>query len=319
MPRLVVGEEREIDRLDRLLTEHCPGTSRSTIQRWISEGRVLVDGLPCRAKDRVGPGAVISYEPGAPPPSMAVADPSIELSVVHEDEHLLVVDKPAGLVVHPGRGNWTGTLVNGLLARPGFERPPSDERDPEGPLRPGIVHRIDKDTSGLLVVAKSVPAREGLKRQFAEHSIERAYLALTLGTPQSGRIRTLHGRHPNNRLKFSSRVSQGKEAITCIEVLESFGKRGALIRATLETGRTHQIRVHLAEQRNTPIVADDLYGRSGEGVLPPGFELDRQALHAAVLGFVHPVSARRLRFEIPLPPDMQRALEGLRTARAGVA
>lgn len=316
MPRLIVGEGRQAERVDRLLAEECPGISRSTIQRWISEGRVLVDGRPCRAKDKVRAGAEILFEPAAPQPSAASPDPSIELDVVYEDEQLIVIDKPAGLVVHPGRGNWTGTLVNGLLARPGFERVPSDERDPAGPLRPGIVHRIDKDTSGLLVVAKTAIAREALKRQFAEHTIDRAYLALTLGTPAAGRIHTLHGRHPHHRLKFTSRVDDGRTAVTHIEVLESFGKRAAFVRARLETGRTHQIRVHLAEQRGTPIIADTLYGRAAEGILPVGHSMHRQALHAAVLGFEHPRTLRHLSFESPLPSDMQRALDELRRCGA---
>jgi 23S rRNA pseudouridine1911/1915/1917 synthase len=179
-----------------------PEVSRSTIARWISEGRVLVDGKPCRGKDRVGAGAVIDVEPGPEPSSRAEPQSGIEFSIVYDDEHLIVVDKPAGLVVHPARGHRDGTLVNGLLALPGFGRPPADELDPEGPSRPGIVHRIDKETSGLLVVAKTAPAREGLKRLFASHDIEREYRALTLGIPPEGRIATLHGRHPRNRLKF---------------------------------------------------------------------------------------------------------------------
>ncbi len=314
MQRLVVPETQPAERIDRVLSALCPDASRATVQRWIAEGRVFVRGNPCRAKDKVRPGDVIEYDPGPEPVSRAVPDPSVQFAVVHEDAHLLVVDKPAGLVVHPGRGNADGTLVNGLLARSGFERAPADPRDPEGYLRPGIVHRIDRDTSGLLIVAKDAPTREGLKRQFAEHSIDRAYLALTVGVPQPGRIDTLHGRHPKQRLKFSTRVTEGKRAVTEVSVLEDFAGLAALVRCTLQTGRTHQIRVHLAEVRRTPIMADALYGglAGAPEVKAAAEALGRQALHAAVLGFEHPRTGERLRFESALPTEMTQALELLR-------
>ncbi len=313
MPRIVVPEHRPAERLDRTLSALCPDVSRAAVQRWIADGRVLVNGRACRPRDKVQPGAIIDYEPGPEPASSALPDASVGFEVVFEDSHLLVVDKPAGLVVHPGRGNPDRTLVNGLLARSGFERPPMDERDPEGYLRPGIVHRIDKDTSGLLVVAKDVPTREGLKAQFSVHSIEREYLALTVGVPRVGRVETLHGRHPKQRLKFSTRVREGKSAVTTVNVLETF-VGSALVRCTLQTGRTHQIRVHLAEVLGTPILADQLYGGlSGRSeVQVVARALGRQALHAAVLGFEHPGTRQRLRFESPLPPDMTAALAALR-------
>lgn len=296
-----------------------PEVSRATIQRWISEGRVKVDGRICRPKSQVRAGARLEVEPSEPPPSDAVPDPSVAFQVLHEDAHLIVVDKPAGLVVHPARGHASGTLVNGLLARGGFERAAADPRDPNAALRPGVVHRIDKDTSGILVVAKDEPTREGLKRQLSEHSMERLYRALTLGVPKSGAISTLYDRHPRSRLRFTSKTSQGKRAVTHVAVLEAFGgHQAALVECRLETGRTHQIRVHLSEQLGTPLLADWLYGHTpgGSELQAIATALGRQALHAAVLGFVHPISQARLRFESPLPADLSLALEGLRALKA---
>jgi len=322
MPRFELGAEHSGERIDKVLARLIPGTSRSVIQRWITESRVLVDGVPCRARDVVRSGAVVEVSPGPPPLSRAEPDASVPFSVLYEDEHLVVVDKPAGVVVHPARGHATGTLVSGLLARDGFRRPPSDPLDPEGSLRPGIVHRIDKDTSGILVVAKDEPAREGLKAQLARHRMERCYLALTLGVPEPGRIETLHGRDPRSRLKFTSRVREGRRAVTTVEVVERLaGGLAALVRCQLETGRTHQIRMHLSECTKTPIVADALYGRTpgNDALRAVAQELGRQALHATVLGFKHPVDGRALRFESPLPADMQRALEQLRAIPAARA
>jgi len=318
MPRFELGSEHAGERLDKVLARLMPGTSRSTLQRWVAESRVLVDGKPCRQRDVARAGSVVEVEPGPPPPSRAEPDASVPFAVLYEDEHLVVVDKPAGVVVHPARGHRTGTLVAGLLARQGFGRPPSDPRDPEGALRPGIVHRIDKDTSGILVVAKDDPTRESLKAQLAQHSVERAYLAFTLGVPAAGKLSTLHGRDPKSRLRFTTRVREGRTATTHVEVVERLaGGRAALVRLTLETGRTHQIRVHLAEISRTPILGDALYGRrpADEDLAEITLELGRQALHAAVLGFVHPSDGRALRFESPLPNDMQRALQRLRHLR----
>jgi 23S rRNA pseudouridine1911/1915/1917 synthase len=290
--------------------------SRATVQRWIEEGRVRVDGGVCRAKDEVRGGSVIDVEPGAPPPTDVEPDASVPFDVLHEDVDLIVVSKPAGVVVHPGRGNWEHTLVAGLLARGGFERTVFDERDPMGRLRPGIVHRIDKNTSGVLVVAKSEPAREGLKAQLAEHTVEREYRALTLGVPTPGRIESLHARHRSARRKFTSLTDRGRRAVTHVAVDEILAHgRAALVSCRLETGRTHQIRVHLSERAGAPILADKVYGRvpSDKALAAVASELGRQALHAATLGFVHPVSGKQLRFESPLPEDMQHALERLRS------
>jgi 23S rRNA pseudouridine1911/1915/1917 synthase len=296
-----------------------PDVSRATMQRWIAEGRVKVDGKICSQKQQVRGGAKLEVEPSEPPPSTATPDPSVEFQVLHEDAHLIVVDKPAGLVVHPARGHASGTLVNGLLARGGFERASADARDPNAAVRPGVVHRIDKDTSGILVVAKDELTREGLKQQLSEHSMERLYRGLTLGVPKSGTIATLYDRHPRSRLRFTSKTDQGKRAVTHLLVVENFAAgRAALVECRLETGRTHQIRVHLAEQTGTPLLADWLYGHKpgGEDLQAIAAALGRQALHAAVLGFVHPVTGAKLRFESPLPTDFASALAALRALKA---
>jgi 23S rRNA pseudouridine1911/1915/1917 synthase len=296
-----------------------PEVSRATVQRWISEGRVKVDGKICRPKQLVRGGARLEVEPSEPPPTTALPDPDVAFQVLFEDPHLVVVDKPPGLVVHPARGHASGTLVNGLLARGGFERAGADARDPNAAVRPGVVHRIDKDTSGILVVAKDEATREGLKRQLSEHSMERVYRALTLGVPKNGSIETLYDRHPRSRLRFTSKTTQGKRALTRVQVLETLaGGRAAFIECRLETGRTHQIRVHLSEQVGTPLLADWLYGRvpGSPDLAEIATQLGRQALHAAVLGFVHPITHEQLRFEAPLPRDMTAALAALRALKA---
>lgn len=313
----IAPERAARTRVDRALAEAFPDTTRATFQRWIAEGRVEVDGVRCRARDLLRAGVTVRFWPLAPPLSQALPESDIEFQVRYEDEDLIVVDKPAGLVVHPARGHATGTLVNGLLGRGGFRAAPTDPDDEEGHLRPGIVHRLDRETSGLLVVAKTERAREGLKGQFAAHTIERRYLALVYGAPTSQRIESLHGRDPHNRLKFTSQASDGKHAVTNVRLLERFGGgRASLVECRLETGRTHQIRVHLTERTRTPLLADDLYRdpsvQTDIDVRPIAEALGRQALHATSLGFVHPSTGEELSFESELPEDMQTALERLR-------
>jgi 23S rRNA pseudouridine1911/1915/1917 synthase len=310
---LAAGQARE--RVDKVLARLCPELSRATLQRWIREGRVRVDGNRCRPRDLVVAGSSIDIEPAPAPPSRAEPDPSVQFDVLFEDSHLVVVNKPAGLVVHPARGHRTGTLVNGLLARPGFSRAAADPRDPSGAMRPGVVHRLDKDTSGVLVIAKDASTREGLKRQLDCHRTERCYRALTLGVPPSQTISTQHARHPHSRLRFTSRVAGGKAAVTQVSTLESLaGGRAALVECRLQTGRTHQIRVHLAEHTKTPVLADALYGTrpSDPELRAVERELGRHALHAAVLGFEHPMTGQWLRLEAAFPADLQRALQRLR-------
>jgi len=308
---LEAGARRE--RVDKVLVRLLPATSRATVQRWIAEGRVRVDGRACRSRDLVAGGQVLEVEPGPPPLSAVEPDATVVFAVLYEDEHLLVVDKPAGLVVHPARGHRDGTLVHGLVARRGGVAS-ADPRDPRGVERPGIVHRIDKDTSGILVVAKDDQTREGLKAQLGAHRVERVYLGLTHGVPPNGVISTWYARHPRSRLRFTSRVTAGRRAITHVRVLKAFGGgRAALVECRLETGRTHQIRVHLTEQTRTPLLGDTLYrtAQVDPEVAAIGRALGRQALHAAVLGFVHPVTLRSMRFESPLPEDFRTALGAL--------
>jgi 23S rRNA pseudouridine1911/1915/1917 synthase len=270
-------------------------------------------------------------EPPPPEASAATPDASVPFEVVFEDEHLVVVDKPPGVVVHPARGHAGGTLVNGLLGRgiirpittpsgispraAGTEVPPSDIAY----ARPGIVHRLDKGTSGILVVAKDDPTREALKRLFSVHAIERAYVAVVVGRAQDATYDTLHGRHPTDRLRFTSRVNRGKRAVTHVKVLERFDRSGAsYVECRLETGRTHQIRVHLSERAKTPILGDPYYGRSPASPFLRALatDLGHQALHAARLGFVHPTTGHTLRFERPPPPDFAKVLLQLRGAES---
>jgi 23S rRNA pseudouridine1911/1915/1917 synthase len=307
-------------------------TTRADVQRWMAEGRVLVDGKPARRSRPVPAGARVSVEPGPPLTSTAAPDPAVRFAVVFEDEHLLVVDKPAGLVVHPARGHRTGTLVSGLLAHAlaagrlaaddalgaAAGLSPPDPLDREGHLRPGIVHRLDKDTSGLLVVAKTAPIREALKALFARHDLERRYTAIVVGRARRARYDTPYGRDPKSRLRFTSRWPAGgrvtRRAVTEIEPLEQLGP-AALVHCTLGTGRTHQIRVHLAEQGGTPVLGDELYGRppTDPELCALGRGLGRHALHAGLLGFVHPGTGRRMRWESALPAELAEVLAVLRT------
>jgi 23S rRNA pseudouridine1911/1915/1917 synthase len=315
-----VGPDDPRDRLDKLavalLGRAGVAASRAAVQRWIAHGRVEVDGHPARASVTVPCGARVTITPEPPEPTTAEPDATIPLRVVHEDAHLLVIDKPAGLVVHPAKGHATGTLVNALLARGGFERATADERDPNGHLRPGIVHRLDKGTSGLLVVARDEATREALKALFARHAIERAYLALVVGEARDATIEALHGRRPGDRMRFTTHVAQGKRAVTHVRVLERL-PGATLVECRLATGRTHQIRVHLAERMGTPVLGDPLYGKPpvDPALRALATELGHQALHARLLGFVHPATGRDVRWESPLPADFERALAALRAAR----
>jgi 23S rRNA pseudouridine1911/1915/1917 synthase len=281
-------------RLDRALTSLAPEFSRSYLQQLIEAGAVTLNGaavVRCAHKVRAGDRGTIELRPT--PQSQSFRPESIELKVVFEDEHLLVIDKPAGLVVHPAPGNWSGTLLNGLLAR-----------DAEAVLLPraGIVHRLDKDTSGLMVVARTRASMDTLVRRIAAREVARQYVALA-HQPWSGppvrRVGAAIGRDPRNRLRMAV-VDTGKSAETVLESLQGC-PQGCWVRATLQTGRTHQIRVHMAHIGH-PLVADELYGGA------PAAGLTRQALHAYRLAFEHPVHGRALEFQAPLPADLRQAL-----------
>lgn len=303
-----IPPEHAGQRIDRVLADLCPEHSRSTLQRWIEAGRVTIDGAPLSAKTRAKAGMRIRVEPDVPPPSSARPE-DIPLVVLFEDPHLAVIEKPAGLVVHPAPGHPTGTLVNALLHHFGHEFLAESDAHP----RPGIVHRLDRDTSGIMVVARTIPAREGLMKLFAKHDIERVYHAIVSGQfPAHADYDTLHGRHPIDRKRFTTSVTRGKRAVTHVERVELL-KGATLVRCRLETGRTHQIRVHLAEHGH-PLLGDLVYGRPPRDprVRHAAETLGRHALHASVLGFAHPVTGERLRFETELPADMQRALVALR-------
>ncbi|WP_421694032.1 RluA family pseudouridine synthase [Aestuariivirga sp.] len=311
------------DRLDRALVQAFPDVSRTRIQALIAEGAVTVEGRTVvEARHKVKPGqslTIVLPDPiAATPQAEAVA-----LSIVHEDKDLIVIDKPAGMVVHPGAGNETGTMVNALISHCG-----ESLSGIGGVRRPGIVHRLDKDTSGLLVVAKNDRAHHGLSEQFAAHGrdgrLERSYLALVWGVPERriGTISAPIDRSTANRQKMAvSRGANAREAVTHYEVLERFGTPPAasLVRCVLETGRTHQIRVHMAHIGH-PLLGDGVYGagfRSSAKKLSETSQfalkaLNRQALHATTLGFEHPVSGQALHFESPAPADFATLLDALR-------
>ncbi|MCB2051484.1 MAG: RluA family pseudouridine synthase [Novosphingobium sp.] len=297
-------------RLDKALSE-ASGLSRERVKALLGEGRITVDGKPASsasAKVTGGEAFTIAVPEAAP----AAAQPQdIPLVIAYEDEHLIVVDKPAGLVVHPAAGNPDGTLVNALL-----HHCRGQLSGIGGVARPGIVHRIDKDTSGLIVAAKTDLAHEGLARQFADHSIERAYLALVNGVPMppQGTITGRIGRSDTNRKKMAllpEHSSRGKHAVTHFKVQEAQGF-SALVECRLETGRTHQVRVHMASIGHA-LLGDPTYGRANTRIRPTLSSLGfaRQALHAAVLGFTHPASGKTLQFRSELPPDMRELLAHL--------
>jgi 23S rRNA pseudouridine1911/1915/1917 synthase len=305
--RFVIGEGEAEERLDRALAQ-LAGVPRAQVQRWLEAGVVTCNAAPARASQRVEAGDVLTAEPPEPVP-MTLEPEAIPLAILHEDATLLVLDKPAGLVVHPAPGHARGTLVHALLHHC------RDLAGVGGVLRPGIVHRLDAGTSGVMVVAKTDAAHQALSLQFKDHSIERIYHAWVRGVPgaESGRIEGTIGRHPIDRKRMSVAAREGRAARTVWAVRARFTKSGAArLELRPETGRTHQLRVHLASQ-GMPILGDPVYGRARAG-LPPEAELARPALHALVLGFVHPSSGAALRFEAPPAPELL-ALDAVLRAR----
>ena len=299
---LTVAEEMSGKRLDSVLAGMMPEYSRSFIQKLFENGSITVGGDPCSEKKRKAAAGDIVEITIPQPERLEVEAEDIPLDIVYEDDELLVVDKPAGMVVHPAPGNHSGTLVNALMYHCGDALSSIN-----GVIRPGIVHRIDKDTSGLLMVAKTDRAHNALSAQLAEHSITRRYKAIVHSNikEDEGTVDKPIGRDPGNRLRNAVVYTNSKNAVTHYRVLERFGGF-TLVEAVLETGRTHQIRVHMAYIRH-PLLGDTLYGPAKNR-----YGAKRQMLHAGVLGFVHPITGEYMEFNSPLPQDFEDVLAKLR-------
>jgi 23S rRNA pseudouridine1911/1915/1917 synthase len=305
---VVVPDSLAGERLDKVLAQLIPQHSRNRLQTWIEDGFVTIGGETLKIRYSAKAGDQITVIPQASAEEQAYLPEDLPLDIIYEDSELLVIHKSAGMVVHPAAGNWSGTLLNALLYRyPSIAGVP----------RAGIVHRLDKDTTGLMMVAKTLPAQTALVEQLQARSVSRQYDAVVMGKPVAGStINAPIGRHPKDRKRQAVTVS-GKPAVTHFRVVERF-RAHTHVRCTLETGRTHQIRVHMAHARY-PLIGDPLY--SGRAKLPPGAagplkeilrEFPRQALHARKLSFVHPVSGETLTFQVDLPDDLLMLLDYLR-------
>ena len=287
-------------RLDQALARLYPGHSRSRLQGWLKSGRISLNGSLHDARFKVWGGEVLDVDVAPMPEEVAEAPEDIPLEIAYEDAHILVIDKPVGLVVHPGSGNWSGTLLNALL-----HHAPELANIP----RAGIVHRLDKDTSGLMVVARTLEAQTDLVRQLQARTVKRHYLALVHGMITGpGIVDAAIGRHPSQRTKMAVH-SAGRTAVTRYSVREHFA-RATLVECRLETGRTHQIRVHMAHIGH-PLVGDATYGRRRSGCVTLD-AFPRQALHAFRLGLVHPATGEEMAWESPLPDDFESLLAILR-------
>ena len=304
--KLAVPLDLAGSRLDAALAKLLPDYSRSRLSGWIKDGAVSLNGKPASPKDKLIGGEEIEVRPQLDEETLAFAPEAMPLDIVYEDDSVIVLNKPAGLVVHPAAGNWSGTLLNGLLAHcPALAQVP----------RAGIVHRLDKDTSGLMVVAKTLPAQNHLVQQLQNRSVKRIYRAVADGiVPFDGKIDAAIGRDPHNRLKMAVVKFGGKEAVTHIKVLERY-RDHSYIECALETGRTHQIRVHMREAKH-PLAGDPVYGNPrhpcSDTVKTEIKALARQALHAYRLSFIHPQNGEEMQFEAPLPQDIYRLLSVLR-------
>ncbi|AOY01724.1 23S rRNA pseudouridine(1911/1915/1917) synthase RluD [Jeongeupia sp. USM3] len=292
-------------RLDAALAQLLPDYSRSRLASWIKDGLVTVDGQPASPKHKLWGGEAIAVDIQASPDEVAFQPEDIALDVIHEDDTIIVINKPAGLVVHPGSGNWSGTLLNGLL-----------HHYPElkGVPRAGIVHRLDKDTSGLMVVARTLQAQTSLVQQLQARTVSRHYFAIAQGlVKRDGRVDAPIGRHPRERTRMAV-VGTGKPAVTHYRVLERFSAH-TLVECKLETGRTHQIRVHMAHIGH-PLAADPVYGGRPRLFAPEIMlaleDFGRQALHAKKLSLVHPASGKTMTWKSPLPADFEGLLAALR-------
>lgn len=289
------------ERIDKFITLQNEDWSRSQVQAWVKEGRVTVNGEPIKNNYKLQAEDEVTLRV-PPPKEMAIQPEEMSLDIVYEDSDVVVVNKPRGLVVHPAPGHYSGTLVNGLLAHC------KDLSGINGVLRPGIVHRIDKDTSGLLMVAKNDKAHMGLAEQLKAHTVNRKYVALVHGVipHEMGTIEAPIGRDPKNRQQMAVVFENSKPAVTHFIVLERF-KEYTMVELKLETGRTHQIRVHM-KYIDYPLAGDPKYGPKNT------LELDGQALHAKTLGFIHPRTGEQLEFEAPMPKEMLEVIEVLRQA-----
>ena len=297
--RTTVENEQQGRRLDAFLAEQVTEVSRSRWKTLIQAGHVMINGENCKPNQKLKSGDIIDWTVPEEAPTATLPE-DIPLDILYEDDAVLVLNKPPGRVVHPAVGNETGTLVNALM----FHDPVFESLE-----RAGLVHRLDKDTSGVMVVAKSKEALAELQRQFKARETEKEYLALVWGNPpKSGRIETLMGRHPVHRKKMAVLTQGGRDAVSNYETLERFDEV-SLVRVRIETGRTHQIRVHMAHIGH-PIVGDAVYGRARKHTLPE--KPERQMLHAVRLAFNHPESGKRLSFEAPLFEDIGRLLQQLR-------
>jgi 23S rRNA pseudouridine1911/1915/1917 synthase len=309
--RLVAGPDDEGARLDQFLASRLEGLSRSQAQRLIRDQRVTVSSGVVKASLAVSPNLIVEVDVPPPLPATPQAE-DLPLSILHNDDDIVVIDKPAGMVVHPAAGHAQGTLVNALLHHVG------GLSGVGGMERPGIVHRLDRGTSGIMVIAKHDRAHRHLSAQFHDRQVRKEYLALVWRAPAVGlRIEDPLGRDPNDRQKMSSRARRGRTALT--EVIDVESLRGvSLVRVSIGTGRTHQIRVHLSE-RGFPLVGDALYGGVKKRLpthLAAVARLTRPFLHAARLSFVHPGTGRTMTFEAPLAPDLQSTITALRQTAA---
>ncbi len=302
---ITIPDEHTGKRIDTVLALMIPELSRTRLTNWLKSGNILVDGKILRPKDKILGGEIVLIDPLTNEEELAYLPEEIPLDIIYEDEHILVINKPAGLVVHPGSGNWSGTLLNGLLfCYPELKNIP----------RAGIVHRLDKDTTGLMVVARTLGAQTQLVRQLQDRQVTRIYRAIVEGHPhQEGVVNKSIGRDPNNRVKMATIAIGGKEAITKFRVLQNFDKF-SYIECKLETGRTHQIRVHM-KSIGHPLVGDPIYGNHkvnyAENVVEAILSLNRQALHATKLSFIHPITEELMNFKIALPQDFKYLLQQL--------
>ncbi|MBA3816229.1 MAG: RluA family pseudouridine synthase [Parachlamydiaceae bacterium] len=301
-----ITEEEAGERLDKVLSKRfCHAGSRTYFQFLIDEGKVLLNGAPIKKRNKAIAGDEIEVE-FILTAELELKPENIPLEIVYEDESLLVVNKAPGMVVHPGPGHWSGTFVNALLyyCREAFASTDIlNEKDPQQALRPGIVHRLDKDTSGLLIAAKTPLAQQRLIEMFTNRQVHKEYLAICIGNPGVGEIDAPIGRHPSNR-KMMAVVEEGRKALTHHRVL-AYNSKLSLVNVVIATGRTHQIRVHM-KHRGHPVLGDDIYG------LPQVNEqygAQRQLLHAHILRFTHPITGKTIELKVEMPKDMQRILE----------